>query len=113
VLEAASLREVVPPSFLLIQGFFRAQLTAAKQIQRVAVSDPELASRDDLPDLEADLRPALLHVGARIARLIVELPPLDPLEVQSAARDALRTPQLPRSSLREIAEAIALLAPKR
>jgi len=112
VLEAASQRGVMPPSFLLIQAFFRAQLEAAKQIQRAAVADPGLASPDDLPDLEADLRPALLQIGARIARLIVELPPLDPATVQVAAGDALRTPLLPGSSLREIADAIALLAPK-
>jgi cyclohexadienyl dehydratase len=112
VLEAANRRDVVAPSFLLIQAFFRAQLTAAKQIQRAAVKDASLADRGDLPDLDADLRPALLHIGARIARLIVELPPLDPPAVQAAARDALRAPLLPRSSVREIAEAIALLAPR-
>jgi len=112
VLEAASQRDVMPPSFLLIQAFFRAQLEAAKQIQRAAVADPGPESPRDLPDLDEDLRPALLHIGARIARLVVELPPLDPLAVEAAARDALRTPLLPRSSVREIAEAIAVLAPK-
>ena len=112
VLEAASRRQVVPPSFLLIQGFFRAQMEAAKQLQRETVTDPSFAPPGTPPDLEADLRPALLHIGARIARLMIELPPLEPAAVHAAVRDALRTPKLSRSSIRKISEAIALLAPK-
>jgi chorismate mutase len=111
VLEAASKRDVLAPSFLLIQRFFRAQLEAAKQIQRDAVADPEMSVGDDAPDLDADLRPALLHIGGRIARLIVRLPPLEPVAVYAATRDGLRTPELARSSLAEIAEAITVLAP--
>ena len=36
----------------------------------------------------------------------------EPAAVHAAVRDALRTPKLSRSSIREISEAIALLAPK-
>jgi cyclohexadienyl dehydratase len=112
VLEAASRRERVPPSFLLIQRFFRAQMEAAKQIQRDTVTDPDFALGEDPPDLDADLRPALLHIGNRISRLIVELPPLAPAAVHAAAREELRAPKLSRSSAREIEEALALLPPK-
>lgn len=111
VLEAASQRNAVAPSFLLIERFFRAQMDAAKQIQLSTVNDASFAPQGTPPDLDADLRPALLHIGARSARLIVELPPLDPVTVHAATREALRAPTLSRSSIREIAEAIALLAP--
>jgi cyclohexadienyl dehydratase len=111
VLEAASKRDVVPPSYLLIQRFFRIQLDAAKQIQRHAVADHDLALEEDPPDLDADLRPALLHIGSRIARLIVQLPPLQAISVFSETRDGLRAPFLARSSVTAIAEAIVVIAP--
>jgi cyclohexadienyl dehydratase len=111
VLEAASQRNAVAPSFLLIERFFRAQMDAAKQIQRSTVKDASFELQAPPPDLDADLRPALLQIGARSARLIIELPPLDPVAVRAATREALRAPTLSRSSIRAIAEAIALLAP--
>lgn len=111
VLEAAGKLDIMPPSYLLIRRFFRAQLAAAKQIQRDAVADPELSLEGEPVDLDEDLRPALLHIGNRIARLIVRLPPLDAVSVFAASRDGLRAAYLARSSIREIAEAIVVISP--
>ena len=112
VLEAASVRERVAPSFLLIRNFFRVQMEAAKQIQRDAVADREFDPEPPLPDLDADLRPALLRIGARIARLVVELSPgTQVAQVRALAEDLLREPLLSRSSRRALVEAISRLVP--
>jgi hypothetical protein len=57
------------------------------------------------------LRPALIRIGEKIARLIVALPSgLDSREVRIVARDQLRTPRLSESSQAVIADAITALS---
>lgn len=112
VLEVASVRDVVPPPVISIRRFFRAQMEAAKQVQLDAVADREFVPPAPLPDLDEDLRPALLRIGARIARLMLELPPGLPAErVRSEAEKLLREPRLSRSSRRMLVKAIVDLVP--
>ena len=64
-----------------------------------------------VPGVDEVLRPALLRIGEKIARLIVALPQgLDREAVQAAARDQLRTPRLTETSQRAIADSIAGLS---
>lgn len=112
VLAAASRRERVAPSLVAIRRFFRAQMEAAKQVQLDAVADREYSLPEPLPDLDAELRPALLRIGERIARLVLELPASsDPEEIAKLAGELLREPRLSRSSRRALVAAIAELVP--
>jgi cyclohexadienyl dehydratase len=107
----ASGREVPVPSREFVRALYRAQIEAAKEVQWSAVSDPAFVPPDPLPDVEAVLRPALLRIGDRIARLLIDLPPgLERDTVRGAARDALRTPRLSAARRRAIADAIADLS---
>lgn len=108
VLAAAAARDVKPPSVLLIRELFRAQLEAAKQVQWDALRDPDVALPDPLPDLEGALRPALLRIGERIARLLARLPDgLERRTIRAVADDELRSAYLSAASKTAIAEALA------
>jgi cyclohexadienyl dehydratase len=112
VLEAASRRDRMPPPIPPIERFFRAQMEAAKQVQRDAVADSGFEPPPPLPDLDTDLRPALLRIGVRIARLVLELPAGVPAErVHARAGELLREPLLTPPSRRAIAQAIVELLP--
>jgi chorismate mutase len=112
VLEAASVSERVPPPFTLIRAFYQAQMDAAKQIQVDALRQGEDEPPDPLPDLDQTLRPALLRIGDKIARLILELPPSRQSErVGVLAESLLREPHLAHSSRRGIVEALVRLMP--
>jgi hypothetical protein len=94
-----------------VRTLFRELVAAAKEVQRA----PRPADPDDAPaDLEGELRPALLRIGERIARLAVRLPPgLREAEALAALRDGVRTPGLAEPALRPLAAAIAALAKPR
>ena len=63
-----------------------------------------------IPDLDKQLRPALLRIGEQIGALLVALPPdQDDDALHAAARDGLRTPRLSPDSVAAIAEALAKL----
>jgi cyclohexadienyl dehydratase len=110
-LAAAHRADLRPPSSLDIRSFFQAQMEAAKQVQRRAVKDVDYEPEAPLPDLDRDLRPALLRIGERIARLSILLPAnLEPAQVRAAAEDALRAPYLPNASRRAIADAVVELS---
>lgn len=112
VTDAATAAAVAaPPAASLVRAFFRAQIEASKQLQSSALKDPNFVRPEDPPDVGDVLRPALMRIGEKIARLIVALPTgLDPREVRIAAREQLRTPRLSESSQHEIADAIAALS---
>jgi cyclohexadienyl dehydratase len=112
VADAATAAEVAaPPAEALVRAFFRAQIEASKQLQWSALKDPAFVRPEDPPDVSDVLRPALMRIGEKIARLIVALPSgLDPREVRIAARDQLRTPRLSESSQAAIADAITALS---
>jgi len=113
VLAAAKRRELPPPAEATVRRFFRAQLEAAKQVQRDAVADRSYEPAPPQPDLDADLRPALLRIGERIAALLLALPPgLDATAVRSEAGELLREPRLAEQSRRQLVEATLALLPE-
>jgi len=63
-----------------------------------------------LPDLDTEIRPALIRIGARIARLVVALPRgVDPVRVRTLTRDALIMRALDAEHVDRIASALAAL----
>ncbi len=110
VLEAAHAQDVVAPPVVLVRGFFRAQLDAAKQLQWDALHDPELSLPEALPDLDGALRPALTRIAARSARLLLALPPvLHRDRVAQVLQDGLRSPWLEPSSRYGLVDALVAL----
>jgi cyclohexadienyl dehydratase len=108
---AATAAKAQPPPDARVRAAFRAQIEAAKQVQWAALKDPGYERPEVLPGVDAVLRPALLRIGEKIARLIVALPTgLDRDAVRAAARDQLRTPRLTEASKLAIADTIALLS---
>jgi cyclohexadienyl dehydratase len=90
-----------------VRALFESQFEAARQVQWSAVKDPAYHP-DPVPDLEHVLRPALLRIGERTARLLLALPPgLDAATVRAAARDELRAPYLDPVQRDALADAIA------
>ena len=98
------------PDPVLVRAFFRAQMEAAKAVQRATVkSDFEVA--EPLPSLDAALRPALLRIGDRAARLLLVLdaPRSNddaPSSLVARTDAAVRARFVPSSSRRAIARAI-------
>jgi cyclohexadienyl dehydratase len=111
VREAAAAAKTAPPPRDLVLAAFRAQIEAAKQVQWSAIKDSRYERPEVIPGVDAVLRPALLRIGEKIARLIVALPrDLDRETVREAARDQLRTPRLTETSKIAIADSIAKLS---
>jgi len=111
VREAAAAAKIPPQPGTLVRAAFRAQIEAAKQVQWSAIKDSRYERPEVVPGVDEVLRPALLRIGEKIARLIVALPQgLDRETVRAAARDQLRTPRLLETSRLAIADAIANLS---
>ncbi len=68
-LEAGRQGRAAPPADE-IEAFYRRQIAAAKRVQRAVLAGPP--SPVPPPDLDAELRPALLRIGERIAWLLVQ-----------------------------------------
>jgi cyclohexadienyl dehydratase len=112
--EAAARAGVTPLPEAAVRAVFAAQLDAAKQIQANALRDPRFKLEPPIPDLDGELRPALLRIGEQIGALLVALPPdLDAAAIQPALRDGLRTPRLSPDAVARIAEALVELAQAR
>jgi len=104
---AAKRSHAAAPVDEAVRAFFRAQIDAARQLQLAAARDPSYQPEEPVPDLQAELRPALLRIGERIAALLVALPEgLDAAEVERATREGLRSPWLEASARRALADAI-------
>jgi cyclohexadienyl dehydratase len=96
------------PRDVRVRALFEAQFEAARSVQLRAVKDSAYQPLEPLPDLEKELRPALLRIGERTARLLLALTPgLDADAVRTAARDALRAPYLSAELRDALADAIA------
>lgn len=97
----------------LILDFYRAQIEAAKSIQSQILAIPSAQSKEAVPDLAGELRPALLRINDRIATLLVALPEgIDQSEVTTATEEELISTHLPPRYQAAIAQAlIALTAP--
>jgi len=108
---AKSAGDDVAPSEAAVRRLFRAQIEAAKVVQRrVLVAPPPPTT--PVFDLDTELRPALLRIGERIAWLLPRLPAtLDPAEVRAASELALAASRLDPAHVSAIASAIAALRP--
>jgi cyclohexadienyl dehydratase len=108
VLAAAERQGVAPPPQDAVRKLFSAQMEAGKEIQRAALSDPLFTSLETVPDLQTELRPALLRIGERIAQLLIALPAnLDRAQIIEAARREIRSARLSDASVLAIADAIS------
>jgi cyclohexadienyl dehydratase len=111
VRSAASELTRPPPPDALVRAAFRAQIEAAKQVQWAAIKDPRYERPEVVPGVDEVLRPALIRIGEKIARLIVALPAgLEREAVRTAARDQLRTPRLTEASALAVADTIVELS---
>jgi cyclohexadienyl dehydratase len=108
---AAARRGVAPPPREAVEKLFVAQIEAGKAVQRVALGDPRFRSLETVPNLQTELRPALLRIGERIAQLLVALPGnLDRARVVDAARRELRSTPISENALLAIAGAVSDLS---
>lgn len=99
------------PDDALVRALFRAQMEAAKEVQWNAIRDPDFAQPEQVPDLDDELRPALLRIGVRIAQGLVRLPAgADREALRAAASEQLRTSWLSDASKRAIADALVALS---
>ena len=107
---AAALRGKAPPRRDLVDAFFRAQIDAAKAVQRSSTALPASPAYA----LEEDLRPAIARVSARLAALVVRVPPgTDRAAVLDEARAELAGSGLDAERLEQLAIAIAGLGGER
>lgn len=86
VARAAASRGVEAPEEQIVRAFYRAQIEAAKAIQRRTLAGPPTREAT-AEDLSQRLRPALLRIGDRMAALLVAL---EPGATTHADREALR-----------------------
>lgn len=104
--EAAAAAGKATPNEAAVRALYRAQIEAAKAVQRATPAAPS-SFAGAVYDLDGELRPALLQIGEKIARLVVALPrALDCRHVRREARDALRAPHLGDADARALADAI-------
>jgi cyclohexadienyl dehydratase len=107
---AAALRGKAPPRRDLVDAFFRAQIEAAKAVQR----RPTVLPAAPAYSLDEDLRPAIARVSARLASLVVRVPPgTDRAVVLDEARAELAASGLDADRLEQLATAIAGLGGER
>lgn len=107
---AADSAGVTPPDPSDIARFFRAQMNAAKEVQWKAVQDRSNTPKPPLPDLEGSLRPGLLQIGERIARLLVRLPAgASDATIRGLADEELRAEYLSAATKRSLSDAVSRL----
>jgi cyclohexadienyl dehydratase len=115
--EVARARGVPAPDPEAVRSFYRAQIEAAKAIQRSVLAGP--ATSADPPDLSTELRPALIRIGDRLAGTLVGLssdvvaPRPAPDEIRAMTRAALSPLELPPDAIDAIALSINQLSSRR
>jgi cyclohexadienyl dehydratase len=116
VVAAAKRAAVAPPDEDEVRDFYRAQIEAAKSIQRRAMDGPP-GQVAKATDLNLILRPALMRIGDRMAQLVVafheeskESKGSEGRDIDFALRQALRARDLDPISLARIQRALAALA---
>lgn len=106
VREAAVALNVAPPPDEALDAFTQAQMDAAKALQRRMPLD----TGGPVFSLEKELRPAVARVSAKMAALVVRLPPgLEPAAVSEQARDWLGASGLEPAEVERLAQALAAL----
>ena len=110
VRQAAATANRPAPAKSDVEAFFRAQIEAAKEIQRRVIEMAADTTPGATPDLDAELRPALMRIGARITWLLVELSrDAGTLDLHSRMETALASSDLSDESMQAIGEALARL----
>jgi cyclohexadienyl dehydratase len=109
VSKAAQAAGVAPPPDEALDAFFQAQIDAAKLVQQYAQPESEAHSFS----LETELRPAVARISAKMAALVVRLPPgLDQATVLEQARDWLGASGLEAPAVERLARTLAALGPR-
>ncbi len=107
VRKAAAAHGASPPPDARVDAFFTAQIEAAKAVQQRVRPDASSPAYT----LDADLRPAIARISARMAFLLVRLPRgLAPAVVQEKAREALADSGLDPGEIDRLAAPLAALA---
>ena len=102
-------RETIPE--VAIRKFFAAQIEAAKWLQRETLAGTVASRSGTPPDLETELRPALIRIGDRMARLLVSLPAgLGASRIEAATLRELVGSALPMAQKRAIARGLIAVA---
>ncbi|MDB4938322.1 MAG: Cyclohexadienyl dehydratase [Labilithrix sp.] len=106
VAKSASAGRSAPPARASVDAFFRAQIDAAKAVQRRV----SLAAGAPAFSLDEELRPAIARISARMAFLVVRIPRgTTRAGVAREAREALAGSGLEAEDVDRIAAAIAAL----
>ncbi len=106
VVKASQLGSTPPLDAAAVRAFYRAQIEAAKVIQRSVLAGPTAADVH-VVDLVAVLRPALMRIGSRMAQLLVEVSQIeDRRHWRRRVGEELAAAHLPRASVEAIADAI-------
>ncbi|MBW2293120.1 MAG: transporter substrate-binding domain-containing protein [Deltaproteobacteria bacterium] len=106
---AAKRAGTTPPSAAAVTSFYRAQIEAAKAIQRRTLKGRTHRSAE-ASDLKERLRPALIRIGDRLAQLIVALHRRpDAVDLVGEVERSLRARDLDGDSLDEIRRAITAI----
>ncbi len=109
---AAARAGLDPTSYLAL---VRAEIDAAKAVQRAVLADPASAVADParLPDLSRDIRPAIDRIDRAIRSTLVWAAPVQSSvdEIVAALREDARVPGLDEESLRAIARAARSIPP--
>ena len=94
-----------------VLDFYRAQIEAAKWLQRETLAGTVASRSGTPPDLETELRPALIRIGDRMARLLVSLPAgLGASRIEAATLRELVGSALPMAQKRAIARGLIAVA---
>lgn len=106
VAKAAAARGKSAPRRELVEAFFRAQIEAAKRVQERTVPGEAAPTFS----LEEELRPAIARITARMAFLVVRLPPKTTrAEVGARVRADLADAHLDGASMERLVDAIVAL----
>ena len=109
VVAAARRAGVTAPAPAAVAGFYEAVIGAAREVQTAAAPERS-GGQAGAWDLERDLRPAVLRIGDRMARLLVLLPAgLERGPVEGSVAAGLRTAGVSAASRARIAGAIVAL----
>jgi cyclohexadienyl dehydratase len=99
---------VAPPARVAVEAFYRAQIDAAVAVQRRVLAQPT-GRREPQFDLASELRPALLRIGERIARLLVDVAaePVATADLAAQVTSSLERHALDEARRDDIARALA------
>lgn len=110
VRKAAATLGVTAPPDAAIDAFFQAQMDAAKAVQRNTTAPADAPAHS----LDAELRPALARISARMSALVPRVPAgLDPAIVRREARASLASTGLSAEEIDRLADALVALGTRR